>query len=297
MNWLVGLKGKIKHNEPLNNHTSFKIGGRAAILFEPKDTEDLIDCLKKLKKRKIRYFVIGNGTNVLIGDSGFNGVVIKLSSKFFRKISKNGKIVTAGAGVNLGDLIKYLSKTKFSGYESLVGIPGSLAGALVMNAGIIKHKQRKCISDIVYKVKVLDKNCKVKFLTRRDCGFNYRRSGLGKYIILEAHLKFKKDKDKGFENRIKNFLVYRSIHHDYSKPNAGCIFKNPSKQISAGKLIEDCGFKGFSIGGAMVSKRHANFILNFNRATANDVIKLINRIKRRVKDKFGIKLKEEIKIV
>lgn len=156
MNWLAGLKGKIRHNESLSKYTSFKIGGKATTLFEPKDTDNLIECLKRLRKRKIRYFVIGNGTNILIKDDGFNGVIIKLSSKFFRKVSIKGNIVSARAGVNLGALIKYLSKTKFSGYEFLVGIPASLAGALVMNAGISKDNQRKSIGDIVYKVKTLD---------------------------------------------------------------------------------------------------------------------------------------------
>ncbi|MBL7197727.1 MAG: UDP-N-acetylmuramate dehydrogenase [Candidatus Omnitrophica bacterium] len=297
MDWLRSLKGKTKFNESLSRHTSFKIGGKASILFEPKDAQDLVNCLQRLKRLKIPYFLIGNGTNILIKDSDFDGVVIKLSSPFFKRISIKGNILTVGPGVSLRNLIKYLSKTKLSGYEFLAGIPGSIAGALVMNAGITINSKRQSIGDITHKVKALNKRGQISNLSRKECRFNYRRSNLNKYIILQAQLKLNKDKGTRTINRIKNFLSYRNKNQDCSLPNAGCIFRNPSRYISTGKLIENCGLKGVRCGGAMISNKHANFILNFNRATANDVIKLINIVKKKVQDKFGIKLKEEIRIV
>ncbi|MFC1708548.1 UDP-N-acetylmuramate dehydrogenase [Candidatus Omnitrophota bacterium] len=290
------LKGKLRFSERLSAHTSFKIGGRASVLFEPKDVKDLKRCLQGLKKYKIPYFLIGNGTNLLIKDCGFDGMVIKLCSPAFKRISRKGNIITVASGASIQSLLKYLSRTRLSGYEFLAGIPGTIAGALAMNAGTIIEGKKKNIGDIAYKLKVLNKRGEIKDLSKRECGFAYRKSSLDKYIVLKAELKLSKV-NVVTKNRINSLLLYRKEHQDYSKPNAGCIFKNPSRHVSAGKLIEDCGLKGLRYGGAMISNKHANFILNFNRATANDVIKLINIAKRRVKNRFGVTLKEEIKIV
>lgn len=297
MKWLKTLKGRLRFNEPLSKHTSFRIGGSASILFEPKDTFDLINCLRKAKQRKIPYFVIGNGTNLLIRENGFSGIVIKLNSLFFKQINLKGNILNVGSGVGINDLIEYLSKTKLSGYEFLAGVPGSIGGALVMNAGITINQKRYNISQLVNKIKVLDRRGKIINLHKKAVKFGYRRSNLNKYIILQAQFKLNKDDVINKENRIKNLLSHRISRLDYSKPNIGCIFKNPSANLSAGALIDRCGLKGLRYGGAMISKKHANFILNFNQASADDVINLINIVKKKVQDEFGIKLREEIKIV
>ena len=296
MDWCRDLKGKLRFDEPLSKHTSFKIGGRASVLFEPRDMQDLCFCFKRLKNNKTPYFLVGNGTNLLIKDSGFQGMAIKLCSAYFKKIDKKEGIITVGSGVGIQSLIRYLSKTGLVGYEFLAGIPGSIGGALVMNAGTVVAGERKSIADIVFKVKVLKKNGRVVNLHKRDCGFAYRKSNLDKYIIIEVQLKLKKAA-KRLKSGIRNLLAYRRDTQDYSRPNAGCIFKNPSGDVSAGELIEDCGLKGLRYGGAMISNKHANFILNFNRASADDVIKLIEIAKKMVKNRFGINLKEEIKIV
>lgn len=298
MDWFKQLKGKLRFNEPLSKYTSFKIGGKASVFFEPKDTIDLIKCLKNLKKFRVPYFLIGKGTNLLIKDSDFKGMVIRLTSPFFKNTNIKGNLITVGAGVSLSELVDYLSaKKEFSGFEFLAGIPGSVAGALVMNAGVTIEGERHNIAHIVNKVKVIDKNAKIVSLSKPECGFSYRKSQLNKFVILEAQISLTKNKKASSKNRIKDLLLYRKLSQDYSKPNAGCIFKNPSRSVSAGKLIEQCGLKGFQHGGAIVSQKHANFILNFNRATAKDVIELIHIIKKNVSDKFGISLKEEIKIV
>lgn len=297
MDWSKILKGKLKFKEPLSKHTSFKIGGRAAIFFEPKDTADLSICLRNLKKFKMPYFLIGNGTNFLIKDSDFKGMVIRLSAPFFKNIDISSNIVTVGSGLSLQSLINYLSKTKLVGYEFLAGIPGSVAGALAMNAGATIENRRHDIEDIIYKVKVMSRDGKILNLSKKECGFSYRKSKLNRYIILEAQIKLKKGNSLTKKRIIKKILSYRRLHQDYSFPNAGCIFRNPSPSLSAGKLIERCSLKGFRYGGAMISCKHANFILNFNRATANDVIKLIDIAKKNVWNRFKISLKEEIRIV
>jgi UDP-N-acetylmuramate dehydrogenase len=296
MDWCRDLKGKLRFDEPLSKHTSFKIGGQASILFEPKNIDDLCNCFRRLRSDRAPYLLIGNGTNLLIKDSGFKGMVIKLCSSPFKKISRERDIITVGSGVGIQSLIKYLSKTKLMGYEFLAGIPGSIAGALVMNAGTVAGGERKNIADITRNVKVLSKTGKIVNLPKKDCGFGYRKSNLTKYIILEAQLKLKRA-NKSSRSDIKNLLSYRKDTQDYSRPNAGCIFKNPSRNVSAGELIEDCGLKGLRYGGAMISNKHANFILNFNRASADDVIKLIEIAKKMVRNRFGINLEEEIKIV
>jgi len=296
MNWSKSLKGKVRFKEPLSRHTSFKIGGSASLLIEPKDLDDLTNCLSNLKKDKIPYFIIGNGTNLLINDKGFRGAVIKLDLPYFRNIKIKDNIVSVGAGVSLPVLLKFLNEEKFIGLEFLAGIPGSVGGALVMNAGVTINKKRISIGDVVSKIMVLDKNGKKVLLNKKDAKFKYRGSNLDRYIVLGAQLKLLKDKTK-LNNRVKDYVSHRKDRVDYSKPNAGCVFKNPSLYLSAGALIDRCGLKGKRIGGAMVSNKHANFILNFNRATAKDVIQLVKFIKNRVRNKFGINLKEEIRIV
>ena len=293
----MDLKGRIRLDEPLSKYTSFKIGGNASILFEPKDTCDLIKCLREAKRIKIPYFVIGIGTNLLINDSGFKGIVIRLTSPFFKHISTRGNMLSIGAGVSIKNLIQYLSKTKFSGYEFLVGIPGSIGGALAMNAGVTINSKRWNIGDIVHRIKAINRKGQIVNLSREEFKFSYRKLDLNRFIIIQVHLKLNMDKRAKIKNRIKDFLSYRNKRQDFSRPSAGCIFKNPSIHLSAGALIDRCGLKGRRCGGAMISNKHANFILNFNRATANDVIKLIKIVKKKVRNSFDIKLKEEIKIV
>lgn len=291
------LRGKIRFNEPLRRHTSFKIGGNSNIWFEPKDTRDLINCLITINQAKMAYFVIGNGTNILADDDGFNGMVIRLNASSFKQISIKKDILSVGAGLHLSDLVNFLENRDLTGYEFLAGIPGTIGGALTMNAGIANAGKRYNISDIVYKLKVINQKAEVLNLLKSDISFGYRNSDLDKYIILEAELKLKNGNKLDAKDRIRSFLLSRKRRQDYSRPSAGCIFKNPSAHLSAGQLIDRCGLKGRRFGGAMISERHANFILNFNKATFNDIMQLVRIAKRKVKDNFGIELKEEIKIV
>lgn len=291
MNWWKGLKSRVRISEPLKNKTTFKIGGLARFFCEPDDAAGLKLLIISARRYKIRVFVIGSGSNILIADRGVNGLVLKLNSGSFKGITNRDNYLEAGSGLALAQLIQAATKTGLSGLESLAGIPGTVGGALCMNAG----SGGKCIGDFVQKVKVMDYNGNTKVLHKKDIKFGYRRSSLGKYIILSARLRLAKKNKEEIKNNIKKFLEYRRSTQDITFPNAGCVFKNPSRE-SAGRLIDLCGLKGKRQGGAFVSLRHGNFILNQKNASTRDVLRLMSIIKKRVKHKFNINLEPEIKV-
>ncbi len=291
MNWLKSLKGKVKRKEPLKGHTSYRIGGKARFFIEPKDAEDLRIVVRQTRRSGLTLFVLGAGSNVLALDRGVAGVVVKLNSPFFKQISFSGNRCQVGSALALGALVQAAKKRALSGIEFLCGIPGTVGGALVMNAGA----WGKSISGCVQEVTVMDKIGRVKVLKRNNIDFAYRRSGLGKYIVLAAQLRLKKSDIESIEGRIKKFLAQRHKNQDNTSPNAGCVFKNPPND-SAGRLIDRCGLKGRRIGGAVISSRHANFILNDSHARAADVLALMRLAKKEVKNKFKVSLEPEIRI-
>lgn len=291
MSWSKTLKTIIRLNEPLKKKTTFKIGGNARFFCEPGSTAELKSLIISAKRDNIPFFVIGGGSNILINDKGVDGLVLKLSSNFFKGIFFKGSCCEAGSGIMLSRLIRVAAENGLSGLEFLAGIPGTLGGALCMNAGAGFN----CIGDLVQKVKVMDYDGKIKVLPKKDIRFGYRCSGLEKYIILGGTLKlFPKDKDEIRKN-IKKFIEHRRNTQDTVSFSAGCIFKNPPGE-SAGKLIDMCGLKGKSQGQARISLKHANFILNTKQARSGDVIKLISLIEKKVKQKFNVVLEQEIKI-
>ena len=257
---------KFQKNVSLKNYTTFKIGGRAKYFFVAKIKEELIEAIKKAKEMKLPFFILGGGSNILVSDKGFNGLVIKFGQP----------------------LSSYVSK----GLEWVDGIPGTVQGAVCGNAGAFG----KSMKDVVEKVEVLDvKNLKTKKLKNKDCKFGYRDS-IFKHkknlIILSVKIKTKKSNLK----KIKQYLDYRKKTQPLNLPSAGSVFKNPAG-FSAGKLVEDCGLKGKKIGNVKISEKHANFIVNLGGGKAKDVMKLIKIIKNRVKKKFGVVLEEEITIL
>lgn len=291
MSWSKNLETIIRLNEPLKKKTTFKIGGNARFFCEPGNTAELKALIISAKRDNIPIFVIGGGSNILINDKGVDGLVLKLSSGFFKGISFKGSCCEAGSGITLSRLIRVAAENGLSGLEFLVGIPGTLGGALCMNAGAGLN----CVGDLVQKVKVMDYDGKIKVLPKKSIRFGYRCSGLEKYIILGGILKlFPKDKDEIRKN-IKKFIEHRRNTQDTVSFSAGCIFKNPPGE-SAGKLIDMCGLKGKSQGQARISLKHANFILNSKQARSSDVIKLISLIEKKVKQKFNVVLEPEIKI-
>jgi len=292
MSWWKSLKGKVRLNEPLKDKTTFRIGGPAKFFIEPKDIADLRSLVNASARFRFSIFVIGAGSNILVDDAGINGSVVRLSSPYFKKIHIEGNHIQAGSGVTISRLISQALAHGLSGLEFLAGIPGTLGGALMMNAGA----WGKRIADFVQEISVMDYSGKVMSLKRSDLVFGYRSSNLKKHIILSADLKLCRKSRERIKGNIEQYLTDRFDTQDNSRPNAGCIFKNPSPREPAGRIIDLCGLKGSKVGDAFISFKHANFILNYGHASSSEVIKLMNLIKRSVKKKFSINLELEIKI-
>jgi UDP-N-acetylmuramate dehydrogenase len=282
---------EIKFNEPLKSHTTFKIGGPAKIFFRPPDLKDLRSVVICAKQANLPVFILGAGSNLLVNDKGVRGVVLKLDSDFFKNAGFKGNCLLAGSGVLLSEIVRQSKNKGLTGAEFLAGIPGTLGGALSMNAGAWE----KSIGDLVESADVMDYRGAVKTLDRSRIKFFYRQSSLSKYIILGARLKFTKRNKREIGETIKGYLSRRRQSQDVSFPNAGCVFKNP-RRLSAGRLIDECGLKGKRSGNAAISLKHANFILNRGNAKASDVLKLMDLVRRQVKGRFDIDLEPELKV-
>ena len=288
-----GISSIIKYDEPLKNHTSFRIGGPADVFCSPNNIEDLKKVLSISKEYNIPFRVIGNGTNLLILDSGIRGLVINLN-KGFKKIVFSDKIVKAGAGVLLVYLSKIALSRELSGLEFACNVPGALGGAIINNASF----KGNCMADVVQDVTFLTRENKIERISKSNLNFNYRECNLkGKsVIILEATLLLKKGKKEEIESRIRENIEIRKTKQPLDKFSAGSIFKNPQGYY-AGELAEKVGAKGLSKGKAQVSPKHANFIINNGGASAGDILYLIEEIEKRVKRNFGVKLEREIEIL
>ena len=295
MTWWKNLKKPGKLSEPLKKHTTFKIGGRAQLFFRPYDSEELRQIVRNARKRDLLVLALGAGSNLLVSDNGVRAAVVKLDSPAFCKTSNVKNILEAGAGKPLNQLLSYCCTHGLSGLEFMAGIPGTIGGALAMNAGVCVGEKRLSIGDLVESVRVLDYNGNIKILEGRKLKFGYRQSNLTKYIILSACFKLNFKNSRQVQDKINDYLARRRNTQDYTCPNAGCIFKNPQGD-SAGRLIDACGLKGKKIGAAAVSLKHANFIINTGNASAKDVLDLIKLVKREVKKKYNIVLKPEIKV-
>jgi UDP-N-acetylmuramate dehydrogenase len=284
------LDVKLKLNEPLARYTTLRIGGPARFYIEPYNLSGLCGALKISRESKLPIFVIGAGSNLLIGDKGMDGIVIRLK-KAFDNLDFNDNCI-AGAGVMWQYLIKRTVDMGYSGFEAMAGIPGTVGGLVVMNAGTSEEK----ISDRLIEVKTVDFEGNIHIHRKADIKFGYRSSSLEGLIVIEAKFKLKKESRDVIIKQINESLSRRSKSQPLSTLNAGSIFKNPAGGYAA-EYIEKCGLKGYSIGGAAVSSKHANFIINTGEATAEDVYKLIFEIRRKVHEQFDIKLELEIKLL
>jgi UDP-N-acetylmuramate dehydrogenase len=288
-----GIDSIIRYHEPLKNHTSLRIGGPADVFCSPGNIEDLKKVVSISKKYNIPFWVIGNGTNLLILDRGIKGLVINLN-KSFKKIEFSDKIVKVGAGVSLVYLSKIALNRELSGLEFACNIPGTLGGAIINNTGF----KGNCMADVVQNVTFLTGENKIEKISRSNLNFNYRESNLKSksVIILEVTLLLKKGDKEEIESKIKENIKIRETKQPLHKLNAGSIFKNPPGYY-AGELVEKVGAKGLSRGKAEVSLKHANFIINNGGASSGDILYLIEEIEKRVKKNFGIKLEREIEIL
>jgi UDP-N-acetylmuramate dehydrogenase len=286
------FRGEIRTDEPLSKHTSFKIGGQADFYLYPKDLEDLSAVVDFSRNKGISKFVIGNGTNLLVSDSGFRGLVIDLSETF-KEIHSKENAVTVGAGVNLSDLIRYCTERGLSGLESLIGIPGQLGGGIVLNAGAFGAE----ISDPLDSVRLMDQFGTVGKQRKSEVTFGYRATSIGRdAIVVDALFFLKEGNPRDMQLSQNNYLRKRKEKQPLSLPSAGSVFKRPAGKY-AGRLIEEAGCKGLRIGDAMVSKKHANFIVNCRLASAQDVLRLIDEVKERVMKQFQIELEPEIHMI
>lgn len=276
----------VGENQILAGYTTFKIGGVADWFYQVKNETDLIKAISFCRKQKIPFFILGGGSNLLVSDKGFRGMVIKMENEMIKV--DNEKIIVE-SGSSLARLIKIAMENSLSGLEFLAGIPGTVGGSIVGNAGAWQEN----FSDKIKRVKILDGKDQVKWFNQEDCQFSYRQSRFkkSKEIILAVEIELKKAKQKDISQKISDNLKKRK--NQPQEPSAGSIFINP-KPNSASDLIENCGLKGVKRGGAEISDKHANFIVNRDGAKAKDVLELISLAKQQVKEKFGIDLKTEI---
>ena len=284
-------RGGVRSGEPLSRHTSFKIGGPADFWVEPVNVEDLIGLIGFLQQKGVDWTVFGNGTNVLIRDDGFRGAIISL--KAFAGLTVEGSCVRAGAGVGLERILVKAADLELSGLEFAAGIPGTVGGAVVTNAGGWSGE----IGGIVRKVKVLDSRLNMRWISGKELKFVYRSCCLSPgTVIIEVEIELKSGERSDIRRRIAEVRNHRRDTQPLESPSAGCIFRNPEGK-SAGELIESAGLAGTRIGDAEVSAKHANFIVNVGRAKASDVLVLMEMIEAEVLRRCGIELEREIKVI
>jgi UDP-N-acetylmuramate dehydrogenase len=285
-------KGEVRFNESMAKHTSFAIGGPTDYFLTVGEIEELREILLISKKKRIAIRVIGLGTNLLVQDKGLKGLVISLGGGF-AAVKFDGDCLLAGAATRLSTLIKLAASRGLGGLEFAVGIPGTLGGAIITNAG----SSSSSISQRLKNIRVMTRGGKIKTLTPPDLNFGYRQAHLPPGdIILDARLKLTRMPEEDILREMNASLKRRQKTQPLGAANAGCIFKNPDPHTPAGRLIEEAGLKGKRIGGAAVSHVHANFICNLKQAKAEDVVILMDLIREKVKERTGVMLEPEIEI-
>ena len=287
---------EILYNEPMKKHTTFKIGGEAEYFIKIKTVEELKNILNFVNKNNINITVIGNGSNILVSDKGIKGITLNIQLKNIKEHQKDNNNIemTIGAGEKLGNLAQICLQKEISGLEELSGIPGTIGGAVRMNAGAHGREMK----DIVKKVKCLDYEGKEKEFTNEELKFEYRSSIFkkSKYIIIEVTIELQKGKKEEIKAKMEEYATYRKEKQPIEYPSAGSTFKRGNNFITA-KLIDDAGLKGYSIGDAEISTKHSGFIINKGNATAEDVITLIEYVKRKVYEKYKKMIELEIEII
>ncbi|WHZ23232.1 MAG: UDP-N-acetylenolpyruvoylglucosamine reductase [Nitrospira sp.] len=280
----------MKFDASLQPYTSFRIGGPAEVLVEPTDLEDLCRLVAQARADKIPLFAVG-GTNLLVRDGGIRGIVVSLV-KFKGIRQEPDHVLYAEGGVGMPTLIGYAVRRSLTGLEWSAGIPGTVAGCVVMNAGTRLGEMQ----DAVKAVRMVDPRGQVRDIPAADIPFSYRRAHLPRGIVAGVWLQLKPGDHDRIEKTVKDYLQYRKDTQPLTLPSAGCVFKNPP-QDSAGRLVESAGLKGVRIGDVQVSEKHANFMVNVGHARAKDVVALIRKVRAAVKKASGVALELELKVV
>ena len=285
-----GIRGAVSFNAPLKDYTSFRIGGPADVLVEPADVDDVACLVRQTTAQKLPLFVVG-GTNLLIRDKGIRGVVVHLGK--LRAIREEaGAVLYAEGGVGMPTLIGYAIRHSLAGLEWAAGIPGTVAGCVVMNAGTRLGEMK----DSVKAVRLVNRKGEILDIPASQIPFAYRRATLPAGIVVGVWVQLKAGVRAEVEKVVKDYLHYRRDTQPLTLPSAGCVFKNPSKD-SAGRVIDLAGLKGAQVGDAQVSDKHANFIVNQGQASAKDVLALIRKVRAAVARRTGVKLELELKVV
>lgn len=287
----------ILEDEPMKKHTSFKIGGNAEFFVKVETLEQLQKILEFTQENNIQLTIVGNGSNLLVKDSGIRGIVAKISIQGINidiNTTDGEAEITVKSGTPIGFLAQKLYQEEITGFEELSGIPGTIGGAVIMNAGA----HGKEIKDIVTEITAIDYDGKIHKFSNKEAEFAYRKSMFsnGKYIIVEAKLELQKGKKEEIKEKMDTYKQYRKEKQPIEYSSAGSTFKRGEDFITA-KLIDELGLKGFQVGGAQVSEKHAGFIINKENATADDVLKLTQIIKEKIYEKYGKKIELEVKII
>ena len=284
------FRGHVAVGEPLAKYTSFRIGGPADFYLEPVDKYDLIDIVRFFKKLDYRFMIIGKGSNLLISDAGFRGAAINLEEGMGIVRTEAERIV-ADAGVRLSKFVDFCIQHEKAGVEMLAGIPGTIGGAVIMNAGAYGGE----ISDHLVEVEIY-RDDNLQKVTKAEAGFSYRRSGFGRDVILNASFVLPQGDLTELLRRRRELLLKRNQSQPLNLPNSGSMFKNPQGTFAA-KLVEEARLKGKRIGGAQISERHGNFIVNHGGATAHNVLDLVTLARKKVFERTGVKLELEVKLI
>jgi UDP-N-acetylmuramate dehydrogenase len=288
----IKFRGKLLENEPLARYNTWRIGGPARYLAMPADSEDVVRALELAQDRGLPWVVLGLGSNVLVKDSGFPGVVIRMG-KGLDRFEMKGATAIIGGGMPTPILARRTAEAGFAGVERFIGIPGTVGGGIFMNAGC--HGAE--FSEVVTEVTVMDPRGKVKQLSRKQISFKYRSTNL-EGIVIEAKLVLGEESPAKLKELQSKLLRWRKAGTPFDQPCCGSTFTNPPGGTkTAGMLIDECALKGFTIGGAQVSTLHANYIINKGTATASDVLKVIEHVRKTVAKKTGITLELECKII
>jgi UDP-N-acetylmuramate dehydrogenase len=286
----------IQDNIPLAPYTTFKIGGPAKYFVVAKSAEEIVHAVKEAQQAGVQWFLLGGGSDVLVSDKGFDGLVIKNESRGVEFIDEKQQ-VRADSGVRLSSLITQCLQKEYQGLEYAIGVPATVGGSIWANLGARGHE----IQDFIIEVRVIDHTGEIRTLTKEECQFSYRESIFKheKFVILDALFQLQKGEKTMITEMMQGLAQLRKETQDVGSKCAGCVFRNPKEQTdeAAAKLIDDLGLKGKQIGGAKVSDVHSNFIINTGNATAEDVVILISYIKQQVRDKKGVQLMEEIEYI
>lgn len=279
-------------DSPMSEHIYFRVGGPADILVTPVNEEQVVNTLKLCREYNVPYFILGNGSNILVKDGGISGVVIKFNK--LNKITTEGNCVTAQSGALLKDVSKAALENNLRGFEFACGIPGSIGGAVFMNAGAYDGE----MAHVIKSARVIDENCNIKNLTKEELELGYRSSIVMKkgYVVIEATVELESGEYASIKDKIDDLTNKRESKQPLEYPSAGSTFKRPEGYF-AGKLIQDSGLKGFSIGGAAVSEKHSGFVINKGGATAKDILDVIAHVQKTVKENFDVELHTEVRII